>query len=332
MAATSIRVIGAGPAGSTAALSALQQGGHVTIFEKTRFPRHKVCGEFLSPEAAGVFEKLGVLADFLALHPHLVTRADISIGRANKRWKLDDPAFGISRYALDSFLLNAAVARGAELNREAAQPDSNQPTIVAFGRHHKDPRTNRLFGFKAHYSGPPSDSIDLLFDRHMYVGINCVENGLTNVCGLAPESLLRTHGFEPDSLLRSIPRLKERVEPLSRQMPWLITGPLVFGVAPPPQAPGIYPAGDALGFVDPFTGSGMLGAILTGCLAGRSCARSVPVTDYLRQSKAMLQYQYSAASLFRNLVTWGVADKLAWLVPGQWLFNLTRPAISSGVF
>jgi hypothetical protein len=322
-----VTVIGAGPAGSSAALSALQQGAGVTIFEKTRFPRHKVCGEFLSPEAAVVFEKLGVLSEFLDLRPHPVTEANVFFGAVNKRWKLDEAAFGISRHALDSFLLGCAVKRGANLVREAAEPGEG-PTVVAHGRHHSSPGKDRLFGFKAHFTGPVNDSVDLFFDRRMYVGISCVEDRLTDVCGLAPETLLRQHGFEPDELIGAVPRLKERVSPLSREMQWLITGPLVFGGRFGRAVPGIYPAGDALGFVDPFTGSGMLGALVTGLVAGRCSAQSVPSSRYLSECANILRSQYGAASVFRRLVSWGVADKLAWLLPGQQLFDLTRPAVA----
>src|ERR1700735_2487202 len=79
-----IRVIGGGPAGSAAALSALQQGASGTVFEKTRFPRHKDCGEFLQPEAATIFGSLGLLPEFLELQPHAVRRANVYLGRAEK--------------------------------------------------------------------------------------------------------------------------------------------------------------------------------------------------------------------------------------------------------
>jgi len=42
-----IRVIGAGPAGAAAAIAARLEGVEVDLFEKSRFPRQKVCGEFL---------------------------------------------------------------------------------------------------------------------------------------------------------------------------------------------------------------------------------------------------------------------------------------------
>ena len=42
-------IIGGGPAGTSAAISAARSGASVLLFERGRFPRHKVCGEFVSP-------------------------------------------------------------------------------------------------------------------------------------------------------------------------------------------------------------------------------------------------------------------------------------------
>jgi flavin-dependent dehydrogenase len=55
-----ITVIGGGPAGCAAALAAMSEGSAVTLYEKSRFPRHKVCGEFLSPELVPALESLAV--------------------------------------------------------------------------------------------------------------------------------------------------------------------------------------------------------------------------------------------------------------------------------
>jgi hypothetical protein len=57
-------------------------------------------------------------------------------------------------------------------------------------------------------------------------------------------------------------------------MDWLITGPLVFSERLRQPADEVtYRAGDSLGFTDPFTGSGILNAMLTGELAGIAAAR-----------------------------------------------------------
>src|SRR5438132_2739293 len=51
-------IIGAGPAGSSAAISAARCGARVLLLERGRFPRHKVCGEFVSAESLGLLTNL----------------------------------------------------------------------------------------------------------------------------------------------------------------------------------------------------------------------------------------------------------------------------------
>jgi hypothetical protein len=155
-----------------------------------------------------------------------------------------------------------------------------------------------------------------------------VEGGITNVCGLAPESALGEHGFDPGRFIDSWPALRERLSPLSRAMGWLTTGPLAFGFDRSPSACNHYRAGDALGFIDPFTGSGILSAILTGRLAGVAAARGIPSNEYQRQCARLLRIQYRVSSLLRFAVLSGWAEELARWAPGNLLFYLTRPHLA----
>lgn len=61
-----IAVVGAGPAGASAAIRLAQNGFRVTLVEREKFPRHKLCGEFISPECLAHFRELGVLDEMLA--------------------------------------------------------------------------------------------------------------------------------------------------------------------------------------------------------------------------------------------------------------------------
>jgi len=54
-------VVGAGPAGSALAELLGRRGVRVLLLDKETFPRDKVCGEYMSPEAVGVLDRLGVL-------------------------------------------------------------------------------------------------------------------------------------------------------------------------------------------------------------------------------------------------------------------------------
>ncbi|HEX8638725.1 MAG TPA: FAD-dependent oxidoreductase, partial [Pyrinomonadaceae bacterium] len=56
-----ILIAGAGPAGASLAIRLAAQGLQVCLIERERFPRQKLCGEFISPECSRHFAELGVL-------------------------------------------------------------------------------------------------------------------------------------------------------------------------------------------------------------------------------------------------------------------------------
>ena len=323
-----VHVVGGGPAGVMAAFAAMREGAGVRIFEKSAFPRHKVCGEFLSPAILPLLRRAGCEAGFLQLRPAVLSAMRLHFGTRVIRHPLPEPAYGLSRYELDRLLLEHAASAGAQVVREhwstAAQ---GVAVILAAGRRSIAPAGDRLFGFKAHFSGPVNDNVELYFFQNCYVGISAIENGATNVCGLAPERILRSFGFHPGDLLRRCAPLSERLRALTRTMDWLITGPLVFSERLSRPADEVsYRAGDSLGFIDPFTGSGILNAMLTGELAGIAAARGAPAASYLRDCRRLLRRPFLVSSVFRTIIASGHAGLLAGLVPGRFLFHATRPS------
>ncbi|MCU1340030.1 MAG: electron transfer flavoprotein [Bryobacterales bacterium] len=292
------------------------------MIEKSRLPRHKVCGEFFSPEIGPELERLGAWDAFLAARPARVQRLELHFGSRKKSSRLPEPAFGLSRYAFDLMLLDQARAGGADLASETAD---ERPLIVATGRHATaTQRGQRLFGFKAHFDGPVDDGVELFFFERCYVGVSAVEAGRTNICGLAPESFLSRFGFEYDDIVMQCPALSDRLKPLRRVTSWFSTGPLQYGQAFE-DAGHAYPAGDALSFVDPFTGSGLLAAVRSGAMAGRAAAVGQPVSEYLRECRASLRQPFQVAGVLRRALEGGWAEKLAPFAPGRLLFALTRP-------
>ena len=107
-------IIGGGLAGLTAAIHLAQKGQKISLFEKDAFPRHKVCGEYLSREVKPYFDALGIPLD--DLQPKLIHRLQYSTpaGRSLEV-KLPLGAYGVSRYALDHLLYQTAVANGVEV-------------------------------------------------------------------------------------------------------------------------------------------------------------------------------------------------------------------------
>lgn len=324
---TRVDVVGGGPAGAAAAISAAMRGADVTLFEKSRLPRHKVCGEFLSPEAIPILEHLGVWKSILAAGAVPINRFSLHFARASVNHRLEETAYGVSRFTLDRLLLDAVRRRIVTVvRRKQASPST--PGVLATGRPSVAgaARGDRLFGFKAHFTGPTSDSVVLHFFGNCYVGVSPVENGVTNVCGLAPESILRRVGFQFDELLDQSVALSDRLRPLSRTMKWLAVGPLSMrNRLRETPLEGRYPAGDALSFVDPFTGSGMYSALLTGHLAGLAAAARTPSNEWLAAIRSRLTLPFVSASLIRRVLHTCCAEPLARLIPPSLLFAATRP-------
>lgn len=118
-----IAVIGAGPAGAAAAITAARRGAEVAMFERAGYGRDKVCGDGLTPRAVGALRDLGIRMD--GSHP--IRGLRMIAGRTERvlPWPQTSrfPAQGAvwPRRRLDAALVDAAVASGARIfwNTEA---------------------------------------------------------------------------------------------------------------------------------------------------------------------------------------------------------------------
>ena len=325
-----VSIIGAGPAGSSAAIAALLTGAPVDVYEQSRFPRHKVCGEFLSPAAADLLDQLGIWADCTHHGAVPITRGSLHFSRFEKRFPLPEPAYGLSRFALDDLLWHRARHLGAEFRLERRH-HAPPPLILATGRMSAQldqTAAPRLFGFKAHFAGPQHDAVELFFGPGVYVGLNVVESGRTNVCGLGRETTLKRCAFDFDAVCDAVPGLRHRLDPLHRETQWFATGPVQFG-SPVEAIPGeqTYRTGDRCSFVDPFTGTGITSALYSGMLAGRAAALGLPAADYEAKCRLAFGGMHRVATLLRGALDWPCIDWIAPLLPGALLFRLTRPAL-----
>ena len=113
-------VVGAGPAGAATAILLAERGHAVTLLDKAAFPRPKICGEYLSPEAARVLDRLGVLkavdaAGAQPLHGMRITAPDGTVldgtYPTGGRWRgYRDHALALPREVFDRLLVERARA------------------------------------------------------------------------------------------------------------------------------------------------------------------------------------------------------------------------------
>jgi menaquinone-9 beta-reductase len=287
-------VIGGGPAGTSAAITAARAGASVLILERGRFPRHKVCGEFVSAESLALLENL-LASDHKPLLNDAVriTHARIFLDGRMLRTITDPPAASIARLELDAALWNSAIASGADARQRMAvksvvgtgpfqvkTPDEDfegRALINASGRWSSliMPINNgsgypRWIGVKGHFAESfPEKSVDLYFFEGGYCGVQPVDvssspstGGRVNACAMVRADIasnLKEVFLHHPALAERSQRWESLMEPVS-------TSPLIFR-EPQPEKSGVLMVGDAAAFVDPFVGDGVSLALRGGSLA-----------------------------------------------------------------
>lgn len=108
-------IAGGGPAGAATAAALAEAGRRVVLIERSAAAQHKVCGEFLSGEAAALLARLGLTPEGLGARP--IARMRLSAAGFVAETTLPFPAWSLGRDVLDAALLAAAEARGALIRR-----------------------------------------------------------------------------------------------------------------------------------------------------------------------------------------------------------------------
>jgi len=116
-----VAIVGAGPAGSSAAIRLAQNGLKVLLVEQKKFPRAKLCGEFISPECLMHFAELGVLSEMTSVggvpldRTVFYARNGKFVAVPSEWFKPDSYALGLSRAEMDQQLLLKAREAGAHV-------------------------------------------------------------------------------------------------------------------------------------------------------------------------------------------------------------------------
>ncbi len=114
-------IIGAGISGNAAAKFLADRGWKTALIERKSFPRHKVCGEFLSPESFSMLRLIGADHTVLKLNPNYIDHAGIYLQRGGTiNVPLPSMALGVSRFSMDQALLRAARQAGIDVLSETS--------------------------------------------------------------------------------------------------------------------------------------------------------------------------------------------------------------------
>jgi len=296
-----IAIVGGGLAGGAAATLLARGGERVVLFERTREPHDKVCGEFLSSEARVHLSALGL--DVARLGGHDITRVRLIAGMRTSEVALPFRALGLSRRRLDEALLELAERSGARIERGVSVREitadglettvgSLRPriTCLASGKHDvrgvgRDTRgtLDGRIGFKCHFRVGPGTRdaifgcVELVLFDGGYAGLQLVEDSILNLCLVMRAERFQELGGTWEHLRRALerePHLARRLagaQPIHPR-PLTISG-VPYGFLHQPTSSDtahLFRLGDQAAVIPSYCGDGMAIALHSGRLAARA--------------------------------------------------------------
>ena len=283
-------IVGGGLAGLTAAVHLSGLGFQVIVLEKNAYPKHKVCGEYISNEVLPYLYSLKL--NLNELYPAAITKLHLSTTSGKSIIaSLPLGGFGISRYSLDNFLFQKAIANGCQVIQETvenidfaedfftvktAEGRELKSKIVlgAFGkRSNIDQKLHRGFikkkslwlAVKAHYSGTfPDGFVGLHNFKGGYCGVSKVENNKINICYLADYDTFKSYKNLEEYQVKVVaknPNLKTILETMTMVSERPLTISQISFAQKNAVENHILMIGDTAGLIHPLCGNGMAMAI-----------------------------------------------------------------------
>ncbi len=321
-------VVGAGPAGSAAAIAALRArpDAGVLLLDTADFPRDKVCGDGIAPHALDVLDGLGVDTGALVAGTRPVTRLHLrSPGGRHARRSTARPAHVVPRQDFDARLLDVARAAGATVARHRVRTvrvgrddvvvdgvlrarvvigaDGAESTVrrqVGAGRPRRGTVALALRGYADAAEFPEGEQLLTMTRLHWpaYAWVFPIGDGRANVgYGELVQDRVPTRAHLEQRLRALVPpglvpdTLRGHRLPLSNGRPALAHGPVLL-------------AGDAASLINPLTGEGIFYAVLSGAAAGAAAMAADPACAYRRALADALGAHFRQTDLLARLGRW----------------------------
>ena len=289
-------IVGGGLAGLTSAIHLSKREKHVLLIEKSAFPKHKVCGEYVSNEVLPYLNSLGI--DPISEGAKKITKVHISTTKNNLiKGELPLGGFGISRYFLDDLLAKKARLNGVQILKDTVDSIhfkkesftiitkssgvfQSKITIGAFGKRSSlDQKMKRKFiqkespylAVKIHVKGLfPENLVALHNFKGGYCGISKVENNAINICYITEYRSFKKHknitDFQEQVVFKNkhLKRIFKESTPVFKKP--LTISQVSFQTKNPIENH-IIMCGDTAGMIHPLCGNGMGMAISSARLA-----------------------------------------------------------------
>ena len=295
-------IVGGGLAGLTSAIHLSQFNKQVLLIEKNAYPKHKVCGEYISNEVLPYLNSLGI--DPIKNGAKEISKVELTTVKSNLiQGKLPLGGFGMSRYCIDELLANKAKENDVIILQESVEDitfdqDSfrvetkskeafkSKVVIGAFGkRSNLDVKMNRQFiqkkspylAVKTHVQGDfPEDVVALHNFKGGYCGVSKVENNNINLCYIVSFSAFKKHKnieeFQSAVVYQNtyLKQVFNESKPVFEKP--LTISQISFETKKPVEEH-IIMCGDTAGMIHPLCGNGMGMAITSAQLASEEVLR-----------------------------------------------------------
>lgn len=324
----SITIVGGGLAGLTLGIGLRLEGVPVVIWEAGHYPRHRVCGEFISGKGQDVLRRLGLLdlPRMLGGRPASLAAFFTTKSRLST-WPLPTPAVCVSRFVLDEWLARKFCALGGELRtgtRWREEAAAQEGLVRSTGRRVESGEGGRRwYGLKVH-----ARNVSLTADLEMHLG----SDAYTGLCRIAEDRVNVCGFFRARANGRSFAqswkeRLAGEVEsPLHARLSgaeWLpetfcsVAGISLFGPASESECS----IGDAFTMTPPVTGNGMSMAFESADLA------VIPLSEYakgnLPWAEVLSRVREQCELAFSTRLRW--AKMLELLLFQRWISPIAVP-------